>query len=181
MSSYVDEILCDVIPMDACHILLGLSWKFDRDVVHKGRSNEYELRDKGKKIMLKPISSQAVRSMSTKEKKRPNLTMLASEREIEQNLDHGEEVYFLVAKEDSTKDQTSREDIPINELLFEYKYVFPDDLPPGASLHYKAAYRCNPEETKELHKKIDELVSRGYVRESLSPCVVPVFLVPKKD
>ena len=55
------------------------------------------------------------------------------------------------------------------------------DLIPGAPLPNKAAYRCNPEDTKELQKQVDELVSRGYVRESLSPCVVPVLLVPKKD
>ncbi|KNA18433.1 hypothetical protein SOVF_070870, partial [Spinacia oleracea] len=53
------------------------------------------------------------------------------------------------------------------------------DLIPGTSLPNKAAYRCNPEETKELQKQIDELVNRGYVRESLSPCDVPVLLVPK--
>ena len=197
MGSYVDEVLCDVIPMDACHILLGRPWQFDRDVIHKGRSNEYELRDKGKKIVLKPMSSQAVRSMSVKQKKKPNLTMLASEREIEQALDHGELVYLLVAKESPIEGQNWKEGSPIAELLFEFKDVFPDELPPGlppirgiehqidlipgTSLPNKAAYRCNPEETKELQKQIDELVNRGYVRESLSPCAVPVLLVPKKD
>ena len=55
------------------------------------------------------------------------------------------------------------------------------DLVLGAPLPNKAAYHCNPEETKELHKRIDELVSWDYVRESLGPCAVPVLLVPKKD
>ena len=147
--------------------------------------------------MLKPMSSQAVRSMSVKQKKKPNLTMLASEREIEQALDHGELVYLLVAKESPIEGQNWKEGSPIAELLFEFKDVFPDELPPGlppirgiehqidlipgTSLPNKAAYRCNPEETKELQKQIDELVNRGYVRESLSPCAVPVLLVPKKD
>jgi hypothetical protein len=26
-----DEIMCDVIPMDVCHILLGIPWNFDRN------------------------------------------------------------------------------------------------------------------------------------------------------
>lgn len=40
-------------------------------------------------------------------------------------------VYLLIAKEDSVKEQTSRKDNPIVELLFEYKDVFPGDLPLG--------------------------------------------------
>ncbi|XP_074271803.1 uncharacterized protein LOC141595737 [Silene latifolia] len=193
MGSYTDSILCDVIPMDACHVLLGRPWMFDRDVVHRGRSNEYELRDKGKKIVLKPMSSQAVRAMSTKKKK---ATMLVREREIRQALDQGELVYLLVV-ERSTGELNSNEAGPVSDLLLEYQDVFPDDLPsglppirgiehhidlvPGAPLPNKAAYRCNPEETKELQRQIAELISRGFVRESMSPCAVPVLLVPKKD
>ena len=45
----------------------------------------------------------------------------------------------------------------------------------------QAAYRANPEETKEIQCLVQDLLERGYVRESLSPCVVPVILVSKKD
>ena len=50
------------------------------------------------------------------------------------------------------------------------------DLIPGEDLPNKSPYRCNPMETKELQKQISELMSIGYVRESMSPCAVP-----KKD
>ena len=33
---YEDEVWCDVIPMDARHILLGRPWQFDRRVRHDG-------------------------------------------------------------------------------------------------------------------------------------------------
>ena len=55
------------------------------------------------------------------------------------------------------------------------------DLIPGATLPNRAAYQTNPEETKEIQRQVQDLLDRGYVRESLSPYVVPVLLVPKKD
>ncbi|XP_024010343.1 uncharacterized protein LOC112085365 [Eutrema salsugineum] len=39
----------------------------------------------------------------------------------------------------------------------------------------------NPEESKELERQVRDLMGKGYIRESLSPCAVPVLLVPKKD
>lgn len=41
MYKYV--ILCDVMPMDVCHILLGRLWQFGRKVIHDGRRNTYTL------------------------------------------------------------------------------------------------------------------------------------------
>ncbi|KAK1609741.1 hypothetical protein QYE76_033414 [Lolium multiflorum] len=55
------------------------------------------------------------------------------------------------------------------------------DLIPGASLPNRAPYRTNPEETKEIQKQVQALLDKGYIRISLSPCDVPVILVPKKD
>ena len=33
---YKDKVLCDVLPMGACHFLLGRLWKFDRQAIHDG-------------------------------------------------------------------------------------------------------------------------------------------------
>jgi hypothetical protein len=85
----------------------------------------------------------------------------------------------------------------ITNLLEEFKDVFPAEIPPGlpplrgiehqidlipdASLPNRAAYSTNTEETKEIQRQVQELLDKGYVRESLSPCTVPVILVPKKN
>jgi hypothetical protein len=85
----------------------------------------------------------------------------------------------------------------ITNLLQEFKDVFPTEIPPGlpplrgiehqidlipgVSLPNRAAYRTNPEETKEIQRQVQELLDNGYVRESLSPCAVPVILVPMKN
>jgi hypothetical protein len=82
------------------------------------------------------------------------------------------------------------------DLLQDFEDIFPDEvsagLPPihgiehqidlvlGASLPNCPACHTNPKETKEIQRQVKELLDRGYVHESLSPCVVPVLLVPKK-
>jgi len=55
------------------------------------------------------------------------------------------------------------------------------DLMLGASLPNRLAYRSNPQETKEIQRQVKELIGKGWVRDSMSPCDVPIILVPKKD
>ena len=55
------------------------------------------------------------------------------------------------------------------------------DFVSGAAIPNRPTYRSNPEETKELQRQVEELRAKGHMRESMSPCAVPVLLVPKKD
>ena len=52
---YFDEVLCDIMPMDCCHILLGGPWQYDGYIVHDGRFNQYTLWVNGKKQTLLPL------------------------------------------------------------------------------------------------------------------------------
>nr|KYP34098.1 Retrovirus-related Pol polyprotein from transposon 17.6 [Cajanus cajan] len=85
----------------------------------------------------------------------------------------------------------------VSHLLKEFDDIFPSEGPqglppfrgiehqidfvPGASLPNRPAYRTNPQETKEIENQVHELLNKGWVQKSLSPCAVPVLLVPKKD
>ncbi|RDX94973.1 hypothetical protein CR513_22568, partial [Mucuna pruriens] len=55
------------------------------------------------------------------------------------------------------------------------------DLVPSCPIPNRPSYRTNPKETKEILRQVNELLQKGFVRESLSPYSVPVILVPKKD
>ena len=55
IGGYRDEVLCDVIPMEVYHVLLGRPWKYGRNVIQDGRKNTYTLDKNGFKHMLLPI------------------------------------------------------------------------------------------------------------------------------
>ncbi|XP_052626904.1 uncharacterized protein LOC111883152 [Lactuca sativa] len=53
-TTYKDDVWCDVVAMDACHLLLGIPWEYDRNIDHNGRTNTYNFLFGGVKITLVP-------------------------------------------------------------------------------------------------------------------------------
>ncbi|XP_039787907.1 uncharacterized protein LOC120654436 [Panicum virgatum] len=213
LGPYSDYADCDVVPMDACSLLLGRPWEFDNDDVHHGRSNTYTLMYKGQKITLHPMTPAEI-VQTDKERlaspdvsapvatqpaiKLKNHNMLVTKSDL-YDMDASTVCYALICKDAlfPIRDIASTLPLAVADILQAYEDVFPNELPPGlpplrgiehqvdlipgASLPNRAAYRTNPEETKEIQREVQELLDCGYVRESLSPCSVPVLLVPKKD
>ena len=60
IGKYVDEILFDVVPMEASNLLRGRPWQYDKDVLHNGVTNKFSLGHKGKKVTLTPMSPSEV-------------------------------------------------------------------------------------------------------------------------
>ena len=56
IGKYSDEILCDVVPMHATHLLLGRPWQFDRKAIHDGFRNRFTIVKDGKTITLVSLS-----------------------------------------------------------------------------------------------------------------------------
>ena len=231
---YEDDVMCDVVPMQAAHILLGRPWQFDKRVTFDGFLNKYSFMHNCKKITLAPLTPQQVHEDQVSLQKEYDLhattkkdnakakklvladpssskldhshsaleptqerkpSMLAKVKDVRKAL-HSNQVLFILFGKESLLTNALDASLPsvITNLLQEYQDVFPEDIPnglpplrgiehqidfiPGSSLPNKAPYRTNPEETKEQQRQVEELLGKGGIQENLSPCAVPVLLVP---
>jgi hypothetical protein len=195
IGKYLDEVLCDVVPMHAGHILLGRSWQYDRRVTHDGFKNMYSFVKGGKTIKLAPLTPSQVYEDQLKLQ-----SEVAHKRKCENESDKkrkSEKEIEQKRKSESENEKKERESSSLNldetnqalpslavSLLQEFEHVFPkemsNELPPirgiehqinfvpGAAIPNRPAYRSNPEETKELQRQVEDLMSKGYVRESMS-------------
>ena len=157
IGGYKDEIQCDVIPMDVCHILLGRPWQFDRNVIHDGRKNTYTLEKNGRTHMLLPMEEK-------REKEEANTSiLLMSGKELLKEVKGEQEMQFsMVRKTRFILTSTTVDDLPeeVQEQLDNFVDIVVDEIPnslppirsishhidliPRASLPNKAAYRLTP-------------------------------------
>ncbi|KAL9666494.1 hypothetical protein QQ045_000828 [Rhodiola kirilowii] len=54
---YREEVPCDVLDMDVCHVFLGHPWQYDNNVTYRGRDNVMMFTWERHKIAMTPISS----------------------------------------------------------------------------------------------------------------------------
>nr|XP_011457636.1 PREDICTED: uncharacterized protein LOC105349509 [Fragaria vesca subsp. vesca] len=190
-SKYQDAQWCDVVPMDACHLLLGRPWQFDRKAVHDGYKNTYSFVKDDVKVILGPSRPEN----NPKSSKKETGSFLSMNKFLGESEESGEELYPLMVK-DTYPDNYN---IPpeLTPILQEFGDVIPAELPaglppmrdiqhqidlvPGSSLPNRPHYRMSPQEYEELNKQVTELLQKGVIRESMSPSSVMALLTPKKD
>jgi hypothetical protein len=183
IGGYKDEILCDVIPMDVCHLLLSRPWQYDKNVIHDGRTHMLLLiKDKEEKPEVS------------------NTVLFMSGKELLNEVNKNEDTPFIVVRKPRIVLTSTRvDDLPeeIQKLLEEFADIVVDELPyslppirsishhidliPRASLPNKVAYRLMLQENEEVKRQVQDLMDKGLVREISSPCIVPTVLIPKKD
>jgi len=89
IGKYKDEVLCDVVPMEANHILLGRPWKYDRHVLHDGLTNKMTFTFQGHKVTLKPLSRKEVHEdqikMKNKKRKKEMINRVTQSHQLNQS------------------------------------------------------------------------------------------------
>jgi hypothetical protein len=58
----VDEVECEVLPLEVCGLLLGCPWQYDHNAIHAGRANTYSFMHDGKQRTLKPMRDDQIKS-----------------------------------------------------------------------------------------------------------------------
>ena len=170
-----------------------------REKCEKEKEKQKEEKQKEEK---EKIAKEKERKKSDKKKidEKNKETLMATKGEVKKAIFLNQPLYLLFSKEVALLENLpNTQELPscINFLLQEFEDMFPKEIPsglpplrgikhhidliPGATLPNRPAYRSNLQQTQEIQKQVAELVSKGWVRESLSPCAVPVILVPKKD
>ena len=171
------------------------------DPIHYGRDNTYEFKHEGKSIKLVPAKP------SKKDKgnkhglaiKGQNVQSLRFMRghELEVAGKETSVIYVLIATDIPPSKHIELVSHKVIRLLEEFKDTVPDELLdglpplrdiqhvinliPGSSFSNRPHYQMNPTEHVELKRQFEGLFKQEFVRESLSPCTVPILLVPKKD
>ena len=118
IGKYEDEVLCDVVPMQAGHLLLGRPWQFDRKVQHDGFTNKYSFVRNQRTVTLVPLTpsqvyEDQVRSQKDSEQKKK------SEKESEQKKKSEKESEQKKKLEKESEQKKESAKMQVNENLKE--------------------------------------------------------------
>ncbi|GJY82760.1 putative CCCH-type zinc finger family protein [Tanacetum coccineum] len=168
---YKDEVWCEVITIDAAHILLGRPWQFDRKTKHDGFQNTYSFKKDGVNITLVPFYPRQTQAEGS--------NLFIKKTDFEGLMKTSPYVFTLVVVEEN--EIISEAPLQVQPLLREFADVIPDDIPPGlpamidnqhcidfipgSAIPNRPTYRMNPKEFAELQRQVTELLEKGLIRE----------------
>ena len=132
IGKYCDEIYCDMVDMDACHILFGHLWQYNMDAKYMCRKNVYQLEKGGVKYTLVPFARKN-QPKTSKVEGRSFLTIVHEPTTFIRECKEMRDVHLLVVKGEAGSEELEGHLIPVEvqELLEEFEDVVSDDLPMG--------------------------------------------------
>ncbi|KAL5541459.1 hypothetical protein UlMin_009169 [Ulmus minor] len=110
--------------MDACHVLLGRPWQFDKDATHKGKANTYVFLWKGKRIIMLPLDHSPEKHNEQKEK---TTLLVVSGPKFQHEIKGVDSLLDVVMQESiQTKEKIHEE---VESLLEKFTDVITSELP----------------------------------------------------
>jgi hypothetical protein len=159
-------------------------------VVHDGHANTYSLTNDGVQHKLKPLKEEEEEKVCSNAR-----ICLVDGRKFLEGMKHEHMCFVLIPRVD--KEDTKEVPIEVSNLLLEFQDIIsanvPKGLPPVRKISHqmdliprtilpnKEAHHMTLVESEDLNRQMQELLQKGFIKESLSPCAVPTVLSPKKD
>jgi hypothetical protein len=162
-TKYKDKTWCDVVAMDACHLLLGRPWQYDRNIPHDGRNNTYSLLVDNVKITLLPNPGDVYKPL-----KEVGHTFLAK-REFISEMPNTDQVSLLYDKECNPT-----EIVPevVTGFLEEFIDMFPKDrlegLPPLHDIQHQIDLVSGPSLSNRPHCHVSPKLDFGPILYDVS-------------
>ncbi|XP_016670004.1 uncharacterized protein [Gossypium hirsutum] len=151
IEKYQDEVLCDVVPMHARHLLLGRPWQFDKLAIHDRYTNWYTFKHLGRTVTLAPLTPKQVyddqlkmrtsieklrerekrndkekeKSLEKKKGKKMNDKKESSKEKEKEMKDESEKKSFY------TKERGIQKSMLLKKPLLEFRDVFPKEILSG--------------------------------------------------
>ena len=195
-ATYSDKIWCDVVTKAVGHIILGRHWLYDLDVTIYECSNSYLFVHDEKKVKLAPLwPAPSPETKQTDASSSKKALTLINPNIIDKKIAKCYTIVVLIVREvtDDSQEQIPPTTVPrLEEFADAFLEKLPDSLPlmrdiyltidfaPGSTLPNLSYYRMNMAEYTTLKRQVNELLSKGFIKESLSPYVLLALLTPKK-
>ena len=125
-NNYEDEIWCDIVPMDASHVLSGRPLLFHRSVMPDGQLNTYTFAKDHKKITLTPLKPTSQR----KPQDTPSMDVFLTTLLYSQLYEYDDfKDWILLGREPAEAKDCSHP--LLTPLLKAFEHVFPSEVPYG--------------------------------------------------
>ncbi|XP_027150387.1 uncharacterized protein LOC113750629 [Coffea eugenioides] len=98
IEKYKDVVLCDMVPMQACHVLLGRLWQFNKGITFDGITNKYSFKQGDKRIVLVPLTPSQVREDQESSIKESELESEKKKKQKAESSEQGEKAEKIERK-----------------------------------------------------------------------------------
>jgi hypothetical protein len=175
---FKDEVLCDVAPLKVCDVILGQPYLWKCHAIYESRPRSVII-TLNRKLYRIP------------EEVPPSVISLIYAKQCRKSISQtGKFVFFVIRSQNkiniTTTSRVSVADLStqqkqVDKVMEEYSDIF--SSPTRVPLHFQVEHpidHLSLLENEEIKRQIQELLHKGHIYPSSSPCGSPIVLVQKK-